>query len=149
MADKIEIAYIGPKPVKKDTVTGSGLKFPRFEKVSVDSDIAYRLLEHPNVFVRAEDMDKRQKAAEQAEKDAAEKEEAERKAREEEAKRLNFVVLIGDGGNQRSEDLGKMTEAKLNTLVEAEGLEATRVQGDKLDDYRSIIRDELKQKYPQ
>lgn len=36
MSEKIAVVYIGPKPVKKDTITGSRTLFPRLEPVHVE-----------------------------------------------------------------------------------------------------------------
>ncbi|EPD4808929.1 hypothetical protein ACSALJ_004768, partial [Escherichia coli] len=33
MSEKIAVVYIGPKPVKKDTLTGSRTLFPRLDTV--------------------------------------------------------------------------------------------------------------------
>ncbi|EOY1038784.1 hypothetical protein ACT7PM_005581, partial [Escherichia coli] len=41
MSEKIAVVYIGPKPVKKDTITGSRTLFPRLEPVHVDSAMAW------------------------------------------------------------------------------------------------------------
>ena len=51
MSDKIAVVYIGDKPSKKDTVTGSRLVFPRHTAVDVESHIAMQLLEFPTVWV--------------------------------------------------------------------------------------------------
>ena len=54
MSDKIAVVYIGDKPSKKDTVTGSRLVFPRHTAVDVESHIAMQLLEFPTVWIRHE-----------------------------------------------------------------------------------------------
>ena len=54
MSDKIAVVYIGDKPSKKDTVTGSRLVFPRHTAVDVESHIAMQLLEFPSVWIRHE-----------------------------------------------------------------------------------------------
>ncbi|MDA1378675.1 hypothetical protein PCI56_00935 [Plesiomonas shigelloides subsp. oncorhynchi] len=111
----VEIVYIGEKPVKRDTVTGSRLMFPRFEPVPVEKAIALlQLLEYPTVWRRAEDLAKvereRQAAADAAAEEAA-------RLAEEEAERLAAADMhVGEL------DLGKMSSAKLQTLAEAEDL---------------------------
>ncbi|KQJ12601.1 hypothetical protein [Escherichia coli] len=57
MSEKIAVVYIGPKPVKKDTLTGSRTLFPRLEPVHVDSALAWQLLAFPDVWVRHEELD--------------------------------------------------------------------------------------------
>ncbi|EON8442576.1 hypothetical protein HI439_RS23900 [Escherichia coli] len=57
MSEKIAVVYIGPKPVKKDTITGSRTLFPRLEPVHVDSAMAWQLLGFPDVWVRHEELD--------------------------------------------------------------------------------------------
>ena len=52
MSEKIAVVYIGPKPVKKDTLTGSRTLFPRLEPVHVDSALAWQLLAFPDVWGR-------------------------------------------------------------------------------------------------
>lgn len=134
----VEIVYIGEKPVKRDTVTGSRLMFPRFEPVPVEKAIALQLLEYPTVWRRAEDLEKvereRQAAADAAAEEAA-------RLAEEEAKRLAAADMhVGEL------DLGKMTSAKLQTLAEAEDLGIKQEPQEKVDDFRVRVRDALRAK---
>ncbi|TXR03044.1 hypothetical protein FV307_24555, partial [Escherichia coli] len=57
MSAKIAVVYIGPKPVNKDTRTGSRTLFPRLEPVHVDSALAWQLLAFPDIWVRHEELD--------------------------------------------------------------------------------------------
>lgn len=134
----VEIVYIGEKPVKRDTVTGSRLMFPRFEPVPVEKAIALQLLEYPTVWRRAEDLAKvereRQAAADAAAEEAA-------RLAEEEAERLAAADMhVGEL------DLGKMTSAKLQTLAEAEDLGIKQEPQEKVDDFRVRVRDALRAK---
>ncbi|MBM7455175.1 hypothetical protein HNR62_001035 [Oceanisphaera litoralis] len=138
MSDVIPLVYIGDKPVKKDTITGSRLIFPRMKPVPVPTDIAYQLLDFPTVWRQAADLDDVKAEAEAAAKAAAE---AAARAEEEAAamaEAQNFRV--GDY------DLGNLTSAKLKTIVEAEGLELTLEPGELVGDFRVRVRDALKDK---
>ncbi len=134
----VEIVYIGEKPVKRDTVTGSRLMFPRFEPVPVEKAIALQLLEYTTVWRRAEDLEKveleRQAAADAAAEEAA-------RLAEEEAERLAAADMhVGEL------DLGKMSSAKLQTLAEAEDLGIKQEPQEKVDDFRVRVRDALRAK---
>lgn len=134
----VEIVYIGEKPVKRDTVTGSRLMFPRFEPVPVEKAIALQLLEYTTVWRRAEDLAKvereRQAAADAAAEEAA-------RLAEEEAERLAAADMhVGEL------DLGKMTSAKLQTLAEAEDLGIKQEPQERVDDFRVRVRDTLRAK---
>lgn len=137
--EKIAVAYIGNKPSKKDTITGSRLVFPRHEPVEVESAIAVQLLEYPSVWVKAEVLAGvllRQETIAKHEAEAA-KQAAEEAAKQAEA--VSFVV--------GERDLAKLTSAQLATLVEGEDL-AVEPQGpqEKVGDYRLRVRDALKAK---
>lgn len=134
----VEIVYIGEKPVKRDTVTGSRLMFPRFEPVPVEKAIALQLLEYPTVWRRAEDLAKVERER-QAAADAA-AEEAERLAAEEAERLAAADMHVGEL------DLGKMTSAKLQTLAEAEDLGIKQEPQEKVDDFRVRVRDALRAK---
>lgn len=136
--DVISLVYIGDKPVKKDTITGSRLVFPRLKPVPVPTDIAYQLLDFPTVWRQAADLDEVK-----ADADAAARAEAEAQAKAAadaaaKAEAQNFRV--GDY------DLGNLTSAKLKTIVEAEGLELTLEPGELVGDFRIRVRDALKAK---
>lgn len=139
MSDKITVVYIGDKPSKKDTVTGSRLVFPRHTAVDVESHIAMQLLEFPTVWIRHEAL-----AGELARQEtAAEKEALELERVAAEAARLaeEQSMVVGE------RDLAKMTSAQLATLVEGEELDI-EPQGpqEKVPEYRVRVRDALKAK---
>lgn len=139
MSDKIAVVYIGDKPSKKDTVTGSRLVFPRHTAVDVESHIAMQLLEFPSVWRRYEelgDVKAKQEALEQAALD-----EAERLAAEQARLAEEQSMVVGDI------DLAKLTSAQLATLIEGEdlGIEQKGPQ-EKVDDFRVRVRDALKAK---
>lgn len=139
MSDKIAVVYIGDKPSKKDTVTGSRLVFPRHIAVDVESHIAMQLLEFPTVWIRHEALAgelERQGTTAQA---AAE--EQERLAAEQARLAEEQSMVVGE------RDLAKMTSAQLATLVEGEDLDI-EPQGpqEKVPEYRVRVRDALKAK---
>ncbi|MBV7439666.1 hypothetical protein [Aeromonas sp. sif2416] len=139
MSDKIAVVYIGDKPSKKDTVTGSRLVFPRHKPVDVESHIAMQLLEYPSVWRRSEELGD-VKAQQEAQEQAA-IEEAERLAAEEARLAEEQSMVVGE------RDLAKLTSAQLATLVEGEdlGIEPQGPQ-EKVPDYRGRVRDALKAK---
>ncbi|MGY3855362.1 hypothetical protein ACW5W8_21460 [Aeromonas aquatilis] len=139
MSDKIAVVYIGDKPSKKDTVTGSRLVFPRHVPVDVGSDLAMQLLEFPSVWIRGDAL-----AGELERQEAIAKVEAQEQERlAAEAARIaeeqSFVV--------GERDLAKLTSAQLATLVEGEDL-AIEPQGaqEKVGEFRLRVRDALKAK---
>lgn len=139
MSDKIAVVYIGDKPSKKDTVTGSRLVFPRHTAVDVESHIAMQLLEFPTVWRRSEDLG--DVKAEQEALEQAATEEAERLAAEAARLAEERSMVVGD------RDLAKLTSAQLATLVEGEDL-PVEPQGpqEKVPEYRLRVRDALKAK---
>ena len=113
MSEKIAVVYIGPKPVKKDTITGSRTLFPRLEPVHVDSAMAWQLLGFPDVWVRHEELDdvlKKQQQNEQL-----------RQAQE--------------------VDLSKLTSARLATLCEAEELDIHKDPKETAEAFRIRVRE--------
>ncbi|WP_303805593.1 hypothetical protein [Aeromonas rivipollensis] len=139
MSDKIAVVYIGDKPSKKDTVTGSRLVFPRHTAVDVESHIAMQLLEFPTVWIRHEAL-----AGELVRQETAAEMEAlelERLAAEQARLAEEQSMVVGE------RDLAKMTSAQLATLVEGEdlGIEPQGPQ-EKVPDYRVRVRDALKAK---
>jgi len=138
---KVEIVYIGPKKVKKDTVTGSRQIFPRHKAVPVEADIAHRLLDYPDVFVLAEDakdvIAKQEKHA-KALADAKTKLEEDQKA-----SRLSESMLVVVNGE--SLDIAKYSSRQLATLVEAEDLTIIEQQKP-VSPYREAVRDALREK---
>ena len=139
MSDKIAVVYIGDKPSKKDTVTGSRLVFPRHTAVDVESHIAMQLLEFPTVWVRKEALAGTLERQETIER--MEAEEQERLAAEQARLAEVQSMVVGE------RDLAKMTSAQLATLVEGEDLDI-EPQGpqEKVPDYRVRVRDALKAK---
>ena len=139
MSDKIAVVYIGDKPSKKDTVTGSRLVFPRHTAVDVESHIAMQLLEFPTVWIRHEAL-----AGELARQETvAEMEALELQRLAAEQARLAEEQSMVVGGR----DLAKMTSAQLATRVEGEDLDI-EPQGphEKVPEYRVRVRDALKAK---
>ncbi|EPJ4167648.1 hypothetical protein [Citrobacter freundii] len=138
--DKIDLVYIGPKRIKRDTLTGSHLLFPRGKSVPTPADIAQRMLQHPTVWIEADKVaDWRKREADEAEtvRLAAEaallREEEERKRRD---------MNCGDYG-----DIGKFTAAQLRTLVEGAELDIPQQSAqEKVDDFRLRVRDALREK---
>ncbi|MBL0612245.1 hypothetical protein GL272_21420 [Aeromonas veronii] len=139
MSDKIAVVYIGEKPSKKDTVTGSRLVFPRHVPVDIESHIAMQLLEFPSVWIRAEHLADELERQEQVALAAA----AELERQAEAAARLAEEQSMVVGGR----DLSKLTSTQLATLVVGEDLDITP-QGaqEKVGDYRLRVRDALKAK---
>lgn len=139
MSDKIAVVYIGAKPIKKDTVTGSRLVFPRHVPVDIESHIAMQLLEFPSVWIRAEHLADELERQEQVALAAA----AELERQAEAAARLAEEQSMVVGGR----DLSKLTSTQLATLVVGEDLDITP-QGaqEKVGDYRLRVRDALKAK---
>ena len=139
MSEKIAVVYIGDKPSKKDTVTGSRLVFPRHTPVDVESHIAMQLLEFPTVWVSKEAL-----AGTLERQETIAKMEAEEQGRlAAEAARLaeEQSMVVGE------RDLAKMTSAQLATLVEGEDLDI-EPQGpqEKVPEYRVRVRDAYRAK---
>ena len=142
MSDKIAVVYIGDKPSKKDTVTGSRLVFPRHTPVDVESHIAMQLLEFPTVWIRHEALAGELERQETTAQAAAE--EKELLAAEQARLAEEQSMVVGE------RDLAKMTSAQLATLVEGEDLDI-EPQGpqEKVPEYRVRVRDALKAKLEQ
>jgi siroheme synthase (precorrin-2 oxidase/ferrochelatase) len=139
VSDKIAVVYIGDKPSKKDTITGSRLVFPRHTAVDVESHIAMQLLEFPTVWIRQEALAGELERQETIVLVAAE--EQERLAAEQARLAEEQSMVVGE------RDLAKMTSAQLATLVEGEdlGIEPQGPQ-EKVPEYRVRVRDALKGK---
>ncbi|WP_421221821.1 hypothetical protein [Aeromonas enteropelogenes] len=138
MSDKIAIVYIGDKPMKKDTVTGSHLVFPRHALVDVESHIAMQLLAFPTVWRRGEELEDVLAAQAASAKAAAEEavrahEEALRMA----AEQSMVVVHLGL-------DLAKMTSAQLATVAEKYLLDMKQGSNERVDEFRVRVRDALR-----
>lgn len=138
MTDKIAVVYIGPKEVKRDTLTGSRLLFPRLQPVDVECAIAQILLDHPTVWVRAENLAEVKAQAQKAAEEAAEQ--VRLKAEADAAAAEAACMVVGDV------DLAKLTSAKLATLVEREDLGLQQDATEKVDDFRIRVRDALRAK---
>ncbi|EAA2099817.1 hypothetical protein D5A62_23705 [Salmonella enterica subsp. enterica serovar Newport] len=140
MSEKIAIVYIGEKNVKRDTITGSRVVFPRLQPVHVDSEVAYQLLEFNDVWVRHEKVEETLK---QQEEEKRLKEEELARQREEEARLAaenSFVVNVqGD-----ELDISKYTSAHLMTLSESEELGLKKGAKESIDVFRVRVRDALK-----
>ncbi|MGN4986514.1 hypothetical protein [Aeromonas hydrophila] len=138
MSDKIAIVYIGDKPMKKDTVTGSRLVFPRHTPVDVESHIAMQLLEYPTVWRKAEELEG--VLAQQSELESAAAEAA-RQAEEEAARLAAEQSMLVD---YLGLDLAKMTSAQLATVAEKYELHIKQETGERVDDFRTRVRDALR-----
>lgn len=137
MADKINLVYIGPKPSKKDCIYNSHLVFPQGVEVPVSTEDAYKFLQHDDVWVRAEDypdVRKAQAAQESAREQANLAAEAARQAE----LAASDLSVTGFG------DLGKMSSAKLKTIVESESLGIAIAEGETVRDFARRVCDALK-----
>lgn len=138
--EKVNLVYIGPKPFKKDTVTGSRLLFPRGKPVPTPFDVAWRLLAHPTVWIREDEIpgwqEEQARLADQARLDAEER------ARLEELERQKRDMTCGVYG-----DIGRLTGTQLRTLIEGAELDIPP-QGaqEKVDAFRLRVRDALRAK---
>jgi hypothetical protein len=137
--NKIAITYIGPKAVKKDTVTNSRLVFPKGKSVSVESDIAHQLLDYPKVWALSDEAEDIVKEQEEKAKAVAEKIALEKKAEQE--KNLDQSMLVNVNGE--TIDIGKYSGNQLVTLVAASDL-VISVKPKPVPQYREAIRDELR-----
>ncbi|EOZ4487569.1 hypothetical protein ACQLT9_004423 [Salmonella enterica subsp. diarizonae] len=140
MSEKIAIVYIGEKNVKRDTITGSRAVFPRLIPVHVDNDLAYRLLEFPDVWVKQEQLETTLLQQEEAKRVKAEQlaRQLEEEARM--AAENSFVVNVqGD-----ELDISKYNSTYLITLSESEELGLKKGAKESTDDFRIRVRDALK-----
>lgn len=137
MSDKIAVVYIGDKPSKKDTVTGSRMVFPRHTPVDVESHIAMQLLAFPTVWIHAELLAGELARQETIAQLAAQ--EADRQAQEAARLAAEQSMVVGE------RDLAKLTSAQLATLVEGEAL-GIDPQGpqEKVGEFRLRVRDALR-----
>lgn len=138
MSDKIAVVYIGDKPIKKDTVTGSHLVFPRHTPVDVESAIAMQLLAFPSVWRKADELEA--VLAHQTELEMAAAEEA-RHAEEEAARLAAEQSMVVES---LALDLTKMTSAQLATLAEKYELGVKQGVGERVDMFRTRVRDALR-----
>lgn len=142
MSEKIAVVYIGPKPVKKDTLTGSRTLFPRLEPVHVDSVLAWQLLAFPEVWVRHEELDGVLKKQQQDEQLRQAQQEQERALAAREEAESSFVVPV----NGENVDLSKLTSARLATLCEAEELNIHKDPKETADAFRIRVREAFRRR---
>ncbi|MCG7586747.1 hypothetical protein [Photobacterium sp. OFAV2-7] len=143
MSDSIEITYIGPKAVKRDTVAGTRLVFPRFKSVPTPADVAHRLLDYPTVWIETSEFkDWQVSEAEKADKLEAEATAAAEQAAKKAAEESMVVVVDGD-----EVDLNKLnTSAKLATFVAAQELDiAAKGSNESVEQFRTRVRDAIRQ----
>lgn len=141
MSDKIDIVYVGPKKLKRDTICGTRTVFPQYEPVPVAVDIAYQLTEYPTVWKYAHEIEQ---YLDELNKKQVLQEQEERKVLEQASKEAfeNSLVVTLSGDDI---DLAKLTEVQLKTLVEAEELVVTpKGASEKVGDYRVRIRDAIR-----
>ncbi|BAC96869.1 conserved hypothetical protein [Vibrio vulnificus YJ016] len=138
---KVSIVYIGPKPKKKDTVTGSRLVFPRHIPVLVDEDIAYQLLDFPSVWITQGELDNHLKIVDEREQAEARKRQAKEEAERAEQLEASMVVTL----NSEEIDLAKLNSAKLKTLIAANELDiAPKSAQEDVDTFRLRVRDHIR-----
>ncbi|EFI0055476.1 hypothetical protein BG978_004276 [Escherichia coli] len=142
MSEKIAVVYIGPKPVKKDTLTGSRTLFPRLEPVHVDSALAWQLLAFPEVWVRHEELDGVLKKQQQDEQLRQAQQEQERALAAREEAESSFVVPV----NGENVDLSKLTSARLATLCEAEELNIHKDPKETAEAFRIRVREAFRRR---
>jgi hypothetical protein len=138
---KVSIVYIGKKPKKKDTVTGSRLVFTRLKPVDVDSDIAEQLLDYPGVWVLKEDA-KEVIAKQEAKAEALAKELNKQREVQNSTELEQSMIVIVD---EEKLDIGKYSSNQLDTLVESEDLTITEKKKP-VPPYRLAIRNALREK---
>ncbi|PJC87838.1 hypothetical protein CSW98_01560 [Vibrio sp. HA2012] len=138
---KVAIAYIGPKPSKKDTITGSRQVFPRMTPIDVDEAVAANLLRYDQVFVKADKLKTAQALQDEAEK-AKEQAEAEAKAKvEQEVFDADFTVMVAG----EKYDLKKMGCPKIEALLVGADIELEPKNAQEAaDDYKLRVRDALR-----
>ncbi|AUO57349.1 hypothetical protein [Escherichia coli] len=142
MSEKIAVVYIGPKPVKKDTLTGSRTLFPRLEPVHVDSALAWQLLAFPEVWIRHEELDGVLKKQQQDGQLRQAQQEQERALAAREEAESSFVVPV----NGENVDLSKLTSARLATLCEAEELNIHKDPKETADAFRIRVREAFRRR---
>ncbi|PBR95479.1 hypothetical protein [Escherichia coli] len=147
MSEKIAVVYIGPKSVKKDTITGSRTLFPRLEPVHVDSAMAWQLLGFPDVWVRHEELDDVLKKQQQNEQQQNEQLRQAQQAQERVLAALaeaenSFVVSV----NGQEVDLSKLTSARLATLCEAEELDIHKDPKETAEAFRIRVREAFRRR---
>lgn len=141
MSDKISIVYIGPKPRKKDTITGSRLVFPQNKPVAVESDLAYQLLDFPTVWIQESELESHLKISAEHEAEQKRIQEAAELAAQEAAEQASMVVTL----NGDELDLAKLNSAKLKTLIKASELDiADKSAQESVEDFRLRVRNHIR-----
>lgn len=137
------IMYIGPKAIKRDTVTGFKpvLRFIRNKPENVPYSVAQALLDFDCFVIATEGSMLEAETKLKAEEEAAElaaKAAAEAKLKEADK---GDTVLDVDG---ESVDIGKFTSSQLATFVEAHDLEIKQGSQEKVGEFALRIRDEFR-----
>lgn len=140
MSDKIAIVYIGEKNIKRDTITGSRAVFPRLQPVHVDNEVAYQLLEFPDVWVRHEHMEATLK--QQEEEKHLKEDELVRQLEEDARLAAENSFVVNVQGDEL--DISKYTLAHLLTLSESEELGLKKDAKESAGDFRIRVRDAIK-----
>lgn len=141
MTHKIAVVYIGPKPKKKDTVSGSRLVFPRHKPVLVEQDLAYQLLDFPSVWITEEELEDHLKLLDEKAQAMAHQRAAQEAMQEAEEKAASMVVML----NGEELDLDKLNSAKLKTLIAANELDiAPKGAQEEVTEFRVRVRDYLR-----
>lgn len=141
MSDKISIVYIGPKPRKKDTITGSRLVFPQNKPVAVASDIAYQLLDFPTVWIQETELEDHLKIEAEREAEKERQQAAAKQAAQAAAEQASMVVTL----KSEELDLAKLNSAKLKTLIAANELDvAAKGAQESVDDFRLRVRNHIR-----
>lgn len=103
----VEVAYVGTKEIKTDTLCRTGIIwFGQFDVQTVDAAAAARLLRFPSVFIRGEALDKFKADLEQSLEESDDEEEV--------------IVTVSDA----TQDAPALADAIATTEVDAKHLEA-------------------------
>lgn len=137
--------YIGPKAIKRDTVTGykPELRFHRNKPENVPYSVAQALLGFDCFVVATEDAQKEAEAklkAEEAAAAAAKEKELAELAKE---KDQGDTVLEVDG---EKVDIGKFTSSQLATFVEAHDLDVQQKSQERVAEFALRVRDAYRAK---
>lgn len=140
----VAIVYVGPKALKRDTVTGykPTLRFVRGEKTSVPHSVANALLDFPCFQRYTEEVSEQIKQQDDAKAlEEKQRKDAKEKAKQEEFNRGDTIVSV-DGEDI---DLGKYNQAQLETFVEAHDLELKK-GAEKVFEFGLRVRDAYREK---
>lgn len=140
----IAIMYVGPKAVKRDTVTGykPTLRFVRGESTDVPCSVANALLDF-SCFQRSS-KDAMAQIEQQEKAKQLEAEEAARIAEEEAQREKDLMDTIVDVDGEEV-DLGKYNQAQLEAFVMAHDLEITK-GSEKVKEFGLRVRDAYREK---